>query len=59
VVELIARGMTLAEIFAAQTLAHLDPEWGVGFVKSRLFATIICQSETGDWVRPENILLAE
>jgi glyoxylase-like metal-dependent hydrolase (beta-lactamase superfamily II) len=59
VVELINRGMPLAEILAAQPLAALDPEWGVGFVKSRLFATIIYQSETGDWVRPENMPLAE
>jgi glyoxylase-like metal-dependent hydrolase (beta-lactamase superfamily II) len=59
VVELIDQGLSLAEIKAAKPLAALDPDWEIGMIKSRLFVTIIYQSETGDWVKPENMPLAE
>jgi glyoxylase-like metal-dependent hydrolase (beta-lactamase superfamily II) len=59
VVELIEQGLTRKEIKAAEPLKALDPEWGTGFIKGRAFAQIIYQSETGDWVKPENMPLAE
>ena len=59
VADLIIQGKTLEEIVAAKPLAELDPEWGQGFVKAKTFITIIYQSETGDWEKPENMLLAE
>jgi len=59
VVELIARGMVLEDIIAAEPLAELEPEWGGGFLRARYFVTIIYQSETGDWSKPENMPLAE
>ena len=59
VAELIARGMLLDEIIAANPLAELEPEWGDGFLRARYFVTIIYQSETGDWNKPENMPLAE
>lgn len=59
VVELIARGMVLEEIIAAEPLAELEPEWGGGFLRAKYFVTIIYQSETGDWRKPENMPLAE
>ena len=59
VVELIARGMVLEEIIAAEPLADLEPEWGGGFLRAKYFVTIIYQSETGDWRKPENMPLAE
>lgn len=57
--ELIDQGLTLREIKDAEPLKELDPEWGNGAVKARLFVTIIYQSETGDWQKPENMPLAE
>jgi len=59
VVELIEQGLTRKEIKNAEPLKALDPEWGTGFIKGRAFAQIIYQSETGDWVKPENMPLAE
>jgi cyclase len=59
VTQLIARGMGLDEIIAANPLAELEPEWGGGFLRARYFVTIIYQSETGDWSKPENMPLAE
>lgn len=59
VTELLARGMTLDQIKAAEPLKALDAEWGTGFVKSGAFVTIIYQSETGDWEKPANMPLAE
>ena len=59
VVELIARGMVLEEIIAAEPLADLEPEWGGGFLRAKYFVTIIYQSETGDWRKPENMPLAK
>ncbi|MDG1462889.1 MAG: MBL fold metallo-hydrolase, partial [Gammaproteobacteria bacterium] len=57
--ELIDQGLTLREIKAAKPLQALDAEWGGGFVKAKTFITIIYQSETGDWVKPANMPLAE
>jgi len=59
VVELIARGIGLEEIIAAEPLTELEPEWGGGFLRAKYFVTIIYQSETGDWSKPENMPLAE
>ena len=59
VAALIEQGMTLKEIKAAEPLKELDAEWGTGFLKARAFVTIIYQSETGDWVKPENMPLVE
>ena len=59
VVELIEQGLTRKEIKNAEPLKTLDPEWGTGFIKGRAFAQIIYQSETGDWVKPRNMPLAE
>jgi cyclase len=59
VVTLIEQGKSLTEIKAANPLAALDPKWEIGMIKSRLFVTIIHQSETGEWVKPENMPLAE
>ena len=59
VVGLLGQGKTLAEIKAANPLAELDPEWEIGMIKSKLFVTIVYQSETGDWVKPENMPIAE
>ncbi len=59
VVKLIEQGLSLKEIKAAKPLAALDPDWETGMIKSRLFVTIIYQSETGDWVKPDNMPLAE
>lgn len=59
VVELIEQGLSLSEIKAARPLQALDAEWGTGFLKGRAFTQIIYQAETGDWVKPENMPLAE
>jgi cyclase len=59
VLELIDQGLTLREIKAAKPLQALDANWGMGFVKAKTFITIIYQSETGDWVKPANMPLAE
>jgi cyclase len=59
VVELIERGLSLKEIKDAAPLKALDSEWGTGFLKGRAFTQIIYWSETGDWVKPENMPLAE
>jgi cyclase len=59
VAELIIQGKTLEEIIAAEPLADLDPKWGQGFLKAKYFVEIIYQSETGDWERPEDMLLVE
>jgi glyoxylase-like metal-dependent hydrolase (beta-lactamase superfamily II) len=59
VVELIEQDKTLQEIKAANPLAALNPEWETGMIRARLFVTIIYQSETGDWEKPENMPLAE
>lgn len=57
--ELIDQGKTLEEIINAAPLQKLDAEWGIGFVKAPMFITIIYQSETGDWEKPEDMALAE
>ena len=57
--DLIIQGKTLEAIIAAEPLAELDPEWGQGFLKAKYFVEIIYQSETGDWERPEDMLLVE
>jgi glyoxylase-like metal-dependent hydrolase (beta-lactamase superfamily II) len=56
---LIAEGLTLKEIKARKPLADLDPVWGQRLIKGNLFVTIVYQSETGDWTKPENMPLAE
>lgn len=59
VIELINKGMALDEIVAAEPLAELEPEWGGGFLRAKYFVTIIYQSETGEWSKPENMPLLE
>jgi cyclase len=59
VTNLIAQGMELNEVIAARPLAELEPEWGGGFLRAKYFVTIIYQSETGEWSKPENMPLAE
>jgi cyclase len=59
VADLIIQGKSLEEIIAAEPLAELDSEWGQGFVRAKTFIEIIYQSETGDWEKPENMLLVE
>ena len=59
VVALIDQGKSLKEIKDAKPLAELDEKWGEGFLRARAFVTIIYQSETGDWVKPENMPFAE
>jgi cyclase len=59
VVELIDQGLSFKEIKNAKPLAALDKDWEIGMIKSRLFVTIIYQSETGDWEKPDNMPLAE
>jgi cyclase len=57
--ELIDQGLTLKQIKNAKPLKELDADWGNGAVKARLFVSIIYQSETGDWQKPQNMPLAE
>jgi len=52
VVELIDQGLDVRAIKAADPLKDLNPEWEVGFLKSRAFVNIIYQSETGDFSVP-------
>ena len=52
VVALIQQGLDSREIRMADPLAELNPEWEVGFVRSRAFVNIIYQSETRDFVVP-------
>ncbi len=57
--KLIDQNMSLQQIIAAKPLAELNSEWGKGFIKPKFFVTIIFQSETGNWTRPENMPLVE
>ncbi len=52
VAALIAEGLDLKAIRAADPLVGLDPLWEQGFIKSRAFVNIIYQSETGDFEVP-------
>jgi cyclase len=57
--KLIAEGLSLKEIKASKPLADMDPIWGQRLIKGNLFVTIVYQSETGDWAKPENMPLVE
>ncbi|MDP7094051.1 MAG: hypothetical protein QF580_06415, partial [Gammaproteobacteria bacterium] len=56
---LIDEGLTLKEMKARRPFADLEERWGQRLIKGNLFVTIVYQSETGDWVKPENMPLAE
>jgi glyoxylase-like metal-dependent hydrolase (beta-lactamase superfamily II) len=56
---LIDQGLSLKEMKASKPFADLDAEWGQGLIKGNLFVSIVYQSETGDWVKPENMPLVE
>jgi len=56
---LIDEGLTLKEMKARRPFADLEERWGQRMIKGNLFVTIVYQSETGDWVKPENMPLAE